>query len=120
VGYVVCDRFYDSTTAYQGYGRGFHIEDMRRINNFAVAGCHPNLTLLLSLTPEEGFKRLALRGEELDRMEREERVFHQRVYEGYLKMAAAESERFSVVDASQDPDQVEEAILRIIRDRLKI
>lgn len=53
-------------------------------------------------------------------MEREERVFHQRVYEGYLKMAAAESERFSVVDASQDPDQVEEAILIIIRDRLKI
>ena len=108
--WVVSDRFADSTTAYQGYGRGFPVEQMLEINAFAIAGTEPDLTLLLDVDVATGFRRLAARhaekGSGPDRMEREARAFHERVRAGYLEMAARWPARFRVLDARADADAV--------------
>lgn len=116
---VVCDRFADSTTAYQGYGRGFPVEQMLSINSFAINGAQPDVTLLLDVPTALGFQRLAERQRELfeasDRIEREEREFHERVRQGYLQMARRWPERFQIVDATQGPDEVERRVWEIVQ-----
>ncbi len=111
---VVCDRFADSTTAYQGYGRGFPVEQMLAINQFAINGAEPDLTLLLDVPVALGFERIAERQrklfEESDRIEREARAFHDRVRAGYLELAARWPERFRRIAAGGDPDEVESAV----------
>ena len=119
---VVCDRFADSTTAYQGFGRGFSIEQMLTINQFAVNGAIPDLTVLLDVEVSLGFERLTKRHEATastwDRIEREERAFHERVRRGYLELARRWPERFRVVDAGRDPDAVEQEIWGHVRHLL--
>jgi len=116
---VVCDRFADSTTAYQGYGRGFPVEQMLAINAFAIDGAQPDVTLLLDVPVSTGFQRLAERQRELfqgsDRIEREEREFHERVRQGYLQLAHRWPERFQIVNATQDPDRVEAQVWEIVK-----
>jgi dTMP kinase len=108
--WVVCDRFADSTVAYQGYGRGFDIGQIRAVNDFAVSGVVPDLTILLDIEVKEGFARLGRRNRErhmaLDRFERERLDFHERVRQGYLEMARSEPGRWCVVDAGQEPEAV--------------
>ena len=108
--HVICDRFADSTTAYQGYGRGFPIDQMLAINQFAIDGAVPDVTFLLDVDVNTGFERLVKRHEgkagRLDRIEREERAFHERVREGYLELARRWPERFVVIDAGRDEDKV--------------
>ena len=119
---VVCDRFADSTTAYQGYGRGFPVDQMLAINAFAIAGAEPDLTMLLDVPISLGFHRIAERQrvlfEAADRIEREERDFHERVRDGYLALAARWPKRFHRLDAVRDPDEVErdvwEAVQRVL------
>ena len=119
---VVCDRFADSTTAYQGYGRGFPVEQMLAINAFAIDGAQPDLTLLLDVPVNLGFQRISERQRVLfetsDRIEREEREFHERVRNGYLALARRWPERFLRLDADRDPDRVEgdvwEAVQRVL------
>ena len=117
--FVVCDRFADSTTAYQGYGRGFSVEQMLTINEFAIAGAQPDLTLLLDVDISVGFQRLEERHEATastwDRIEREERMFHERVRQGYLALARRWPERFRIVDATLGVDLVEEEIWGHVR-----
>lgn len=117
---VVCDRFADSTTAYQGYGRGFSIEQMLAINDFAINGAVPDLTVLLDVDVATGFQRLAERHKATsstwDRIEREERAFHERVREGYLELARRWPDRFRVVDARRDAEAVAEDVWRIVED----
>ncbi|MBM4153666.1 MAG: dTMP kinase [Lentisphaerae bacterium] len=112
--WVVSDRFADSTTVYQGIGRGFGMDAMIGINAFAIGGTVPDLTLLLDLDVEAGFRRLAERqsreGTGPDRMEREAREFHRRVREGYLELARREPARFRVLDASGGPEAVESLV----------
>jgi dTMP kinase len=112
--WVICDRFMDSTTAYQGYGRGLPIEEIQSIHRFTVNGVSPDLTLLLDLDVETGFERIAQRflelGESADRFEQEERAFHERVRQGYLKLAKEEPHRFRMIDASRDPETVSASI----------
>ncbi len=118
---VICDRFADSTTAYQGYGRGFPIEQMLAINEFAIHGAVPDVTLLLDLDLEIGFDRLAGREgimRQLDRIEREERAFHEKVRRGYLEMARRWPERFHVLDAARPTEQVEEDVWGIVSNVL--
>ena len=107
---VIADRFVDSTIAYQGYGRGFEPDDVMALNDFAVSGVMPGLTLLLDVTVEEGFARVATRngerGHELDRMERAGKDFHERVRQGYLALAARWPERYVRVDGNADEDAV--------------
>ena len=121
--WVICDRFMDSTTAYQGYGRGLPVDEVKAIHAFTINGVSPDLTLLLDLAVETGFDRIAQRflelGESADRFEQEERSFHERVRQGYLKLAEEEPDRFRIVDASQDPETVSSSIWAAIQKLLK-
>lgn len=95
---VLCDRFLDASTAYQGAGRLLGLETVRALNLQATAGRTPDVTLLLDLEPAAGRSRQA---HAPDRMEQETLEFHRRVREGYLRLAAIEPERFAVLDATQ-------------------
>ncbi len=106
---VICDRYADSTTAYQSYGRGLDLEMVKAINNAATQGLKPNLTVLLDIAAEAGLARKKSKKRQ-DRFERENIAFHQRVREGYLKLAASELGRWLVVDASQSRKKIAEII----------
>ena len=116
--WVLCDRFMDSTTAYQGYARGFPIDSVGAINAFAVGEAQPELTLLLDLPVKTGFERLQIRnaGAEGDRFEREALDFHERVRAGYQAIAARSPERFRIVDAQATPETVEQSIWEHLQD----
>jgi len=118
--WVICDRFMDSTTAYQGYGRGLPVDEVKAIHHFTINGVAPDLTLLLDLDVAAGFERIAQRylalGESADRFEQEDRSFHERVRAGYLKLAQEEPERFRIINAAHEPDAVASSIWEIIAD----
>ncbi|MDH5696558.1 MAG: dTMP kinase [Dehalococcoidia bacterium] len=101
---VICDRYADSTTAYQGYGRGLDLEMVKAINNAATQGLKPDLTVLLDISAEKGLARKGTKRQ--DRFEQENIAFHQRVREGYLKLAADDPQRWLVVDASQSKREI--------------
>ncbi len=104
---VICDRFTHSTMVYQGYGRGLDFTAIRMINNMATRYLNPDLIILLDISPEQG---LARKRRLKDRFELEDLSFHQRVREGYLKMAAAEPDRWLVIDASLPKGKIAEII----------
>jgi dTMP kinase len=108
---VLCDRFFDATTAYQVHARGLDAGQVDRLNRFASGGLTPDLTLLFDLSPEAGFSRLAARGGAVDRMERESLAFHRSVREGYLRLLETQTGRFVRIDASLP---VEEVFLRVM------
>ncbi len=103
---VICDRYTDSTIAYQSYGRGLDMETVRAVNNVATGGLKPNLTVLLDISAQEGLARKKRR----DRFEQEDIAFHQRVREGYLKLAKEEPQRWLAIDATQSKDKIAEII----------
>jgi len=104
---VICDRFTYSTLVYQGYGRGLVVSFVETVNNIATQNLKPDLTILLDISPEQGLARKrSLR----DRFELEDLSFHRRVREGYLRMVAAESERWLVIDASLPKRKIAEII----------
>ncbi|MBA7479697.1 Thymidylate kinase [subsurface metagenome] len=113
---VICDRYADSTTAYQSYGRGLDLEMVKAINNAATRGLAPNLTVLLDISVETGLARK--RGKRQDRFEQEALTFHKRVREGYLKLAANDPQRWLVVDASQSKRKISEIIWQRVRQLL--
>ncbi len=114
---VVCDRFSDATVAYQGYGRGLPLVPLRQAGILATGGLVPDLTLLMDLDPEEGFRRVSLTGRELDRIEKERIEFHRKVRKGYLASAAMEPDRFLVVDGLLSPAEQD---IMIIKEVTKI
>ena len=120
--WVICDRFMDSTTAYQGYGRGLPVDEVKSIHHFTINEIEPDLTLLLDLDVNTGFDRITQRflelGESADRFEQEERSFHERVRQGYLTLAQEEPNRFRIVDASKNPKTVSKSIWAIIKNLL--
>ncbi|MBE0416975.1 MAG: dTMP kinase [Coriobacteriia bacterium] len=112
-GAVICDRFFDSTTAYQGYGRELPLDQVVRLNQFAASGLVPDLTIVLDLDPAEGLTRAT--GSGVDRLEAEHLTFHERVREGFLKIAADDPDRVVVVPATGSPAQVAERVLAAVR-----
>jgi dTMP kinase len=94
---VICDRFTHSTMVYQGYGRGLDFTSIQMVNNMATRHLNPDLIILLDISPEQGLTR---KHSLKDRFELEDLSFHRRVRDGYLKMAAAEPNRWLVIDAS--------------------
>jgi len=104
---VVCDRYDASTFAYQGYGRGMDLDFLKTVNSFVTDGLCPDLIVLLDLSAEQGLERKRMK---LDVFEREEFLFHQKVREGYLKMAAADPERWMVIDATLPEVKVRDII----------
>ena len=113
---VICDRYADSTVAYQSYGRGLGLETVKSINHAATQGLKPDLTVLLDMPAETGLARK--KDKRQDRFEREALAFHQRVREGYLKMAANDPQRWLVVDASLPRAKVTKIIWDIVRQLL--
>jgi len=105
---VIVDRFYDSTLAYQGYGHGADLDQLRAVTNFAVGDLRPDRTFLLDLPVEAAEGRAATRkpGRAWDRFEAEARAFHERVRAGYIELAKAEPHRFAVIPADRDVDAV--------------
>jgi len=104
---VICDRFMYSTLVYQGYGRGLDLTTIETINKLATGNLNPDLVILLDISPEQGLvRKRSLK----DRFEREDLSFHRRVREGYLKMAAAEPDRWLVIDASLRKEKIAELI----------
>ena len=116
---VLCDRFYDSTTAYQGYGRGLDLALVRSVIDFAVGDTRPNLTLLLHVPPEVSAERLQSRQSTLpfvrDRIEEGDRYFFERVAQGYEAIAAAEPNRVRVVSGTGAIEVVCENIWELVR-----
>lgn len=108
---VLCDRWLDSSLAYQGYGRGMDLEWMKSVALGATSGILPYRTFLLDLAPEEGLKRF----QNHDRLEREPLEFHNRVRVGYLELAKAEPDRFIILNATKPAEEVANEALRVIR-----
>ena len=104
---VICDRFTDSTLAYQGYGGGANLKAIRDLNRFAARGITPALTFLFDLKAEDAAAR---RTDQADRMESKALSFHRRVRDGYLQMAQAEEYRFKVVDATKNIDDIADLV----------
>lgn len=109
---IVCDRFVDSSIAYQGYGRNLG-DAVRIINEFAVAGCMPDVTFLMKVDPEVGKDRIQRRvtnGQEEDRLDAERAAFHEEVYRGYLALEEMYPQRIVGIDASRGIDEIKEEI----------
>ena len=116
---VLCDRFTDSTLAYQGYGRGIDLKLLRQLNDLADAGVRPDLTFLLDCPVALGLSRTSQRQSEAgqpreDRFEREKVEFHEKIRAGFLEMARAEPTRFRVIDAAQSVEAVWRDIQSIV------
>ncbi len=111
---VLCDRFYDSTTAYQGYARGVDLDRIAGLNRAATGGLEPDRTLVLDIDPALGIARAT--AETTDRLESEDLAFHQRVRDGFLAIAADEPARVRVVDGSGTAEQVAERVAAALAD----
>jgi dTMP kinase len=115
---VLCDRYFDSSVAYQGYGRGLGAEKVRKAHEEFLGDFLPSLTILLQIAPADGLKRANHGGtKQLDRMECEEISFHERVFDGYNKMAEKEPERIAKVDAVGNPDEISKRIIAAVLKR---
>jgi dTMP kinase len=122
--WVICDRFFDATVAYQGYGRGMDMELIGLLNNKAACGLCPDLTILLDCPEEVGLKRALARNKELNleaqgRFEKEKLEFHRRVRNGYLALADRFKERFRVIDASRPVEMISHDIHNLITPRIE-
>jgi dTMP kinase len=116
---VLCDRFLDSTTVYQGVGRRIASEPVQMINNFAVGTMMPDITVVIDLPAEVGIERVRRRAPEMtDRMEQENIDFYRRVRDGYLVLAKALPSRFLIVDGTKPVDEVEKAIWEGLRKHI--
>ncbi len=119
---VLCDRFYDSSTAYQGGGRGLKLETIAMLNDFAADGVVPDLTILLDLPPERGFERTGTRVEtqgEFDRFEEEKLDFHRRVRAAFLALAEREPQRVKVVSADRGKAEIGRDVLRLVDELIR-
>jgi dTMP kinase len=120
-GVVLCDRYIDSTFAYQGYGHGLDLPQLKSVVEFATGGLTPDVTVFLDITPENGLKRRAeasLFGAEWNRLDNMDLAFHRRVYDGYMTLIKAEPTRWARIDALQSIDAVQAEIRRELGIRL--
>ena len=116
---VICDRYIDSSLAYQGGARGLGIQNIIDINMFATENTWPDLTLLFDIEPELGLKRIAQNAaREVNRLDLEKLDFHKKVRETFLELAKSQPNRFVVIDASKSPDEVAKAALDAILARV--
>ncbi len=120
-GIVLCDRFYDSTTAYQGYARGLDLSFIQQLNEFCCGECKPDITFLFELPLKESRRRLAARqgAEAPDRLEEEGNPFHQAVHDGFLKIAELNPDRIHVIDAMKSRDEVTAAIMEVLKNAIE-
>jgi dTMP kinase len=117
---VLCDRYADSTLAYQGYGRNLNLTDLQTITQFATGGLKPDLTLLLDIDVERGLARRRDGGEEMNRLDLEVVSFHQRVRDGYHRLALEDPDRWVIVDADRSVTAVQADLRTIVLRQLKL
>ena len=115
---VLCDRFVDSSLAYQGHGRGLGIDTIYTINAYAIENRLPDLTIFIDVPPHIGLNRVFSNGRKVDRLDLESLSFHQKVYEGYQILIQKYPERIKVIDGQKPVDQVIQNALDIIQDFL--
>ncbi len=120
---VLCDRFIDSTVAYQGFGRGVDINFIEQLNAMVIDMCVPDLTIVFDCEPRVVFERLRRRTgvdrSHLGRFEREEKTFHRRVREGYLWLAEREPQRVTLVDGHESVEEAHEVVVEIVRETFR-
>ena len=114
---VICDRFIDSSIAYQGYGRGLG-DQVESINAPATADCMPDITFFMKIDPEDAKKRIGDRGEEKDRIEKESDDFHRKVAEGYEELEKRFPDRIVPIDASARPEEISVKIIETVMNRI--
>jgi len=115
---VICDRFGDSTLAYQGYGHQTDLETLKYLVNYATGGLRPDLTLLLDIPVKDGLKRKVDNASEWNRLDAYAEAFHRRVRQGYLTLAEEDPERWAVIDATQSKEQVQKSMQQAVLDGL--
>jgi dTMP kinase len=115
---VISDRYADSTLAYQGYGHGVDLDELRHLLNFATGGLKPDLTFLLDVDAEEGLKRRQTNGGEWNRLDAYAISFHTRVRAGYQELAKLEPKRWQTIDANQPPEMVQSCLRQVILAKL--
>lgn len=117
---VLCDRFVDSSIAYQGQARGIGVEEVKAINEFAIEGLRPDLTIYLDVEAEVGLSRIRDKksNRSQDRLELEAITFHEEVRKGYAQLISQEPERFNIIDASQAEEKVFKDTWAVIKERL--
>ena len=117
---VLCDRFLDSSLAYQGEGRKLGIENILNLNLFATENTYPDLTLFFNISPEGGLKRVSKDKKRVaDRLDNENANFHQEVYNGFLKVNSMYKDRIQVIDATKSLNEVIENAYKIIKSKLE-
>lgn len=116
--HVLCDRYADSSFAYQGYGRGLDLNALREITQFATGGLVPDLTILLDIDVEDGLARRLAGDDEMNRLDLETIAFHGRVRDGYHQMAEAEPDRWVIIDAARSPAEVQQALRAVLLQQL--
>ncbi len=115
---VICDRYYDSSTAYQGYGGKLDVRKIFEINNLAVSGLEPDLTFLIDIAPAKAFER-ALEKHPLDRIENKQISFYNLVRKGFKNIAEKNKKRFVVIDGSKSIEETHLRIIQIVNKKLK-
>lgn len=116
---VICDRYVDSSLAYQGYARGLGIEKVYKINDYAIDGFYPDLTIYIDVAPEIGLGRIKKNNRDMDRLDREQISFHEKVREGYLEVSKMFPDRIRVVDGNDTLDNIYKKIKKIVFDSIK-
>ena len=117
--HVICERFVDSSLAYQGYGRQIGIEEVFSINKFAIGNIMPDVTIFLDIKPNVGLNRIKKNRDNLDRLDLESIDFHQRVYEGYEIIKNMFKERIVIIDANREFDKVVNEVYSVIYEKIK-
>ncbi|HEC2148718.1 TPA: dTMP kinase [Staphylococcus delphini] len=117
---VICDRFIDSSLAYQGYARQIGVKEVQTINDFAIEGRYPDLTIFLDIPAEVGRARIESNRRAQNRLDKESVAFHERVVEGYQQLIAQDPQRFAVINANQPIEQVVAATLKAIQDQMNV
>jgi dTMP kinase len=116
---VLSDRYFDSTIAYQGYGRQLDLDSLVNITRFATGGLRPDLTILFEVDITTGLSRREVGGVEMNRMDLQATAFYERVRKGYQTLVAAEPERWLVIDANRSIDLVQQDLRRLVEEKLK-
>lgn len=115
--FVIADRYFDSTTAYQGYGRKIDLKTVRQINAAAIYGLLPNITFYLKITPEQAAQRRRQSGRDADRLEGAGYDFFKRVFNGYDKIAENNKNRYCVINATDTIENIQEKIIQMIESK---
>jgi dTMP kinase len=115
---VICDRFLDSSLAYQGFGRQLGLEKVENLNSLAVNHCRPDLTLLLEVSPEIGMKRRGKGDKAIDRLDLQQKDFYERIESGYRELTRREPNRFVIIDATKSIEVVGTKIWKVVKTAL--